>query len=212
MRADPYARYRDCLRGRPALLLGNGPSLNLVKFARVTAPIIGMNRSWKAYQARWHCLMYRDDHIEPIVKRHCRPDTVFSLMQPHQAHALRRRVPGLDVVRFPHLRDPCPLGTPAFTSLEKGTPCKNTGQFAIEVALWLGCDPIYLIGYDLGYDDGHFFDDVSPNHEWRDKQRELFRVFATHVARKFTGRRILNLNRESFVDAFEFADLEAVYA
>lgn len=204
--------YRNACDGMPALLLGNGPSLNHVDFDRVDVPVvIGMNRSWKAHQATYHCLMYREDHIAALTSGECRPRVLFSLMQPHQAAALRQRLPELHQVRFPQIRTKHPLGTMAFDGLEKGTPCRNTGQMAIEVALWLGCDPVYLIGYDLGYNDGHFFDDVSPNDDWRDRQRALFSLLAKNVSKKYPERSIINLNADSDIAAFQFSKLEAIY-
>ena len=205
--------YRNACPDVPALLLGNGPSLELIDFGRLAVPVvIGMNRSWKAYQAMYHCLMYREEHISALTSGQCGPRVLFTIMQPHQAMATRRVLPELHLVRFPQIRTNYPLGTMAFDGLEKGTPCRNTGQFAIEVALWLGCDPIYLIGYDLGYDDGHFFDDASPSGEWRDKQRALFRLLAQNIAKKFPDRSVFNLNPESSVDAFPFGELEMVQA
>lgn len=203
--------YRAVCAGMPALLLGNGPSLRDIDFERVSVPVVlGMNRSWKAYQATYHCLMYREDHISALTSGDCRPHVLFSLMQPHQAMALRQVVPELHHVRFPQIRTRHPLGTMAFDGLEKGTPCRNTGQLAIEVALWLGCQPIYLLGYDLGYGDGHFFDDVSPTVEWRDRQRALFHLLAKNIAMKFPGRSVFNLNPKSCIDAFPFKCLDEV--
>lgn len=207
-----YAAYSDSMPGVPALLLGNGPSLNAIDFEQVRTPVvIGMNKSWKAYQAMYHCVMYREDQLSALTDGQCLPRVLFSLAQPHQGAALRRLLPELHHLRFPQIRTKYPLGTMAFDGLQKGTPCRNTGQLAIEVALWLGCDPIYLIGYDLGYNDGHFFDEVSPTNEWRDKQRALFSLLAKNIAVKFPERTIVNLNPDSHIDAFVFGDVSVVH-
>lgn len=89
--------------------------------------------------------------------------------------------------------------------LNRGTYSNHCGGLALELAHWVGYDPIYLLGIDLGDHEGHFCDDEVPT---RPGTRKLQRTIFDSAARYLPEGRVVNLNPASSVQAFDFGDLE----
>ena len=47
-------RYHDLHRGETCVILGNGPSLDLVDLSRIDCPTIGLNASWMVHDSTYH--------------------------------------------------------------------------------------------------------------------------------------------------------------
>jgi hypothetical protein len=83
-----------------------------------------------------------------------------------------------------------------------------TGHFALEVALWMGFNPIYLLGYDLY--GGHFCDDFSPEAGWQDVQLEAFEITAKQLKEERPKVNIYNLSPDSLIEGFEKRGLDEI--
>jgi len=97
-------------------------------------------------------------------------------------------------------------------SLEDGIPPgNNSGYAAIQIAMVLGCDPIYLLGYDMNHDNG-----VSHYHGgYPIAQREItvvrFRHKFERVADRILARtHVYNLNPNSGLRCFPFKTIDEV--
>ena len=90
-------------------------------------------------------------------------------------------------------------------------PGNNSGYAAIQLAMCLGCDPIYLLGYDMSHDAG-----VSHYHGgYPIAQREITVVRFRHkfesVAQRILKRtNVYNLNPDSALRCFPFANIDDV--
>lgn len=131
--------------GQTAVLFGNGWSLALVRGWRVKQGVvaIGINRSWEIFETPYHA------HIDKIA-------------QPPKSYK---------GVRFGAQRpDADPELVGVFWSdywrehgqLVRGVNPPYSGLFAIEVAVYLGCKSIYLVGFDGNAragvrENGHFY-------------------------------------------------------
>jgi hypothetical protein len=81
-----------------------------------------------------------------------------------------------------------------------------TGMFALEIALWMRCDPIFLIGYDLY--GGHFANGWRPEDEWREIQIEMFDMTAEQIDLEAPWASIYNCNPESRISGFKKIEFE----
>lgn len=109
-----------------------------------------------------------------------------------------------------------------FTIDPKSNPTKNftqglfggnSGMAALNLALIMGCDPIYLLGYDLinDVDNIHFYSDEKYGRggysEKKCRNKALdFEKFIDH----FPNRKIINLNPDSNIKCFPFDDIKNV--
>lgn len=86
----------------------------------------------------------------------------------------------------------------------------NSGYGALNLALTLGANPIYLLGFDMAFDEkgnGHFHDGHPvPFKEAMMKSFPTnFNKFAAEMKAK--GRRVINCSRKSALKCFEFGDI-----
>lgn len=88
----------------------------------------------------------------------------------------------------------------------------SSGVAAIQLAMWMGCSPIYLLGHDLqvagGRTHGFGVRDVgekSRNYPQRDKMFAGYETIAYHAQK--TGTKIVNLSPCSSISFFEKSPL-----
>jgi hypothetical protein len=161
--------FRDAESG-PVALLGNGPSLaewNLEELAE-RMPLFGINRSWKLIGTRWRCFVDAEHHKE-----------FSSVAPPHEiAFHLSGNEPKIDGVTVhwrPRLVPGENLRFCGF-ELDVGTYGLFAGHFAVELAAWMGFNPIFLAGYD--FEGGHFDD---PDVERSPKEVALWRKMVSNA-------------------------------
>jgi hypothetical protein len=192
------------------LLLGNGPSLArlLERRPEFLVPTIGMNRST---DCDTYCFMWQGRYWRKLLEGEVTAERVFTLQRRahvvwmlEQNESLRRyqfhAVPKLPTDKYPD-GQLAPTG-----NLDDGTPCTMTGQFAIEVALHLGHRELYLVGYDLGYSEGHFDGDNDvADHALRDRQRRIMGRVAAQVAERYWDAVVWNIGEGASMGAFPIA-------
>ena len=86
----------------------------------------------------------------------------------------------------------------------------NSGFGALNLALTLGANPIYLLGFDMAFNkkgEGHFHDGHPV--PFKEAMMKSFPInFVKYAAQmKAHGRRVINCNRKSALKCFEFGDL-----
>lgn len=207
------ADLKGCRAGRPGLVLGNGPSAGLLDVVRCKVEIVGMHRTWRppcnVTAPRFHVILQQRAYWQEIRRHDWRPD-------PHTT-IVTKDVYGQDGIPFSDPAHPAriwprtcfvrvlPTDHHRFSlELNRGTYSNHAGSFALELAHWVGYDPIYLLGIDLGDRDGHFCDDERTNVNTRKLQRSIF----ASAARYLPEGRVVNLNPESTVRDFPFGELE----
>ena len=89
----------------------------------------------------------------------------------------------------------------------------NSGHVALQLAIVLGCSPIYLLGFDMGYSGDqvrHYPSSKCPSDEIYRDFIPPFNVLGQKL--KFIGQseRVLNLNPVSGLRCFPFADIDEV--
>jgi hypothetical protein len=215
-RADTYYNVHS---NYPAVVLGNGPSLELVRGYERNLNhdfiTIGMNRSWKVYpNPNYHAIMFHYEHLQDLQDGKWVPTsgcTVWAFK--HYCEMWLRDVDQGKVVYVPSVAEPdndmhqynlagmlsCDLAEASFADM--------TGHFGLEIALYLGCDPIYLVGYDLY--GGHFDDKLKPEDEWREVQVDLFEYSAKQIKDEFS-QRVYNLSPDSVIEGFEKREIKDV--
>ena len=235
------AALRGRHAGRRCFILGNGPSLAQVDLAALGADIsIGMNSIYRHPDvAAWSPTYY------------CRAEPGAAYDTPEKLQSIRTLTEGLDSdgYFFPmdarsaieqHNLLP-PARTYYFKSivdltewpveshpldLADGIPyVGNTAQFAILLAMYLGANPIILLGMDHDFlahrsINRHFYsahaEDAGGSDDLRiypykkmmaDCMREWERYEVIHAMARRHGATILNATRGSFLDVFPFAEL-----
>jgi hypothetical protein len=222
MQETPITTFTANHRNEPAILLGNGPSLELLKpykdhliEARIVQ--IGMNKSWKLWPTQYHCIMFHKEHLQDLVDKKWQTHGVLFAYKDH-CESFLNKVPTGNVVYVhdslfrqdsPNLHDSQMAGLIS-TYLDEGSSADMTGHFAIEVALWLKCNPIYLIGYDLY--GGHFCDENKPEDEWQETQVFLFEETAVQLKLEFPALKVFNLSPKSLIEGFDKLSLEEVFS
>lgn len=200
----------------PCLLIGNGPSLSKW-YARLydwhsKYLTIGMNLSWKPpietpqfeeFHSHYHCIINASQLRHTINydgakwtravvtgmsnKRHLK-DRQDGLLLPQVGHE--------DIWRF---------------DLHRGTDARFTGMMALQLAVYLGCNPIYMLGYDAHPTDAHHWGGPPPRRRSVGQRAREFHVQdMERAARRIAGLdvQVLNANAESAITAFPFGEPE----
>lgn len=103
------------------------------------------------------------------------------------------------------------------TSLEEGIYIgTNSGYSALSIALCLGANPIYLLGFDMKYERDAKGKPIGHYHKYPETQvekvvkdfRKGFEDLAPEL--KMRGRRVINLNPDSGLKCFDFMKPEEV--
>lgn len=205
-------QFRDFHKGDPVLVLGNGPSLDTVDFTRVKIHTIGIHRSWTKIVSPYHVILRQNRWWDEIERGEWIPNVVWARAEPRWFDGRRDsfvvRVKG----RTPVIHKAAAgFGRFSFDLYQDGTWQHNAGLLAIEVAAYMGFNPIYLVGFDI--EGGHFGggDDEAKDNV-KTLQVNLFRAGAVYIARERPNLRIANLNPASRIaDVFDLAGLGEVY-
>ncbi len=214
--------YRNIHAGEPICIIANGPSVLDMDWHRCPVATMGLNRAWQLKE-RTSCgdIYMRCDYyvmgdmgqfatfirergdlkrLDPLFTLAGGPDHAVRIPELHSKH--RRISFDLTVGVYPN---------------------NTVTAFGIQLALWMGCNPIYIAGLDCK--GAHFWggSDV-PDAAWAN-QREAMGYIAGFMdglseecdccaAGKYCQNvsRIINLNPDSACTAFEFGELPRDYS
>lgn len=212
--------YRNAHQGEPACLLGNGPSLLRSDLGelRQNHLLVGINKSWTHGLAPYHCAISWE-HIQDLCEGKYSPGVwtcgIFvpgvlfmrEAMFSQRAQGVLKGWGGTVV----SLKQPQRSADQVWFSADMSSGLHSAfgGMMAIEIALWFGCDPIYLLGYDAHNVEGHHWCPGDGNRSAnRRKQVEYLKPVAAYAAR--IGARVYNANPDSAIPHFEFRQPELV--
>jgi hypothetical protein len=200
--------------GQECFIIGSGPSLAGFNFDRLRGRfVITCNREfefvpWSEINVAMDIGFYHwihDDRI-PFYLRHgfaCYTGVKVWL-------ELVRGYPFRDGIHTVRALGEMGLSTSLNQGLFHG---RNTGYTALQLALVLGCSPIYLLGFDMGYGGDqvrHYASNKVP-------ADEIYRDFVPPfniVAEKLGGlgqfARVWNLSQQSALHCFPFASVDQI--
>lgn len=203
-------------KGKRCFIIGGGPSLRGFDFSRLQGELsIGVNRAFTGVDCTILFFMDRECYEWMIggdlggeVQRKFRAFKGFKVC--------------LYIALYDYPRDIRLLrntGSTAFTSsmrngIGSGT---NSGYAALNLAVCLGANPIYLLGFDMsGSSDGkwHWWHGAYPQRPMT-TEKKVYRKFMQdfeRVAPELKSRdvRVVNLNRQSALQCFEFGDFDDI--
>ena len=212
------ADYHNLHRGEPVALLGNGPSLLSHNLKELPMRAVGMHRSWRILPTEYHIILIHREYFDDISAGLWEPGIIFvqnhysdyNPKAPHWKspsrawHPLRHHE---NTVLVPNNRVGKMSGRISFDLAKDGSKVIHCGLFTLEVLMWMGFNPIYLIGVDLKHDEGHFYSEKEgyscPVPDKRDKQVWLWTEGARHIAAARPDLKIYNANPRSALTCFE---------
>jgi hypothetical protein len=225
-------RFRNIHRDQPAWIIGNGPSLTMLDLSLLKNQItFGVNGIWLLFdQLGWMPTYYvvedsyvAEDNAEAIGGIHgpvkIFPSDLHCFLKPdgntYYINLQRGEYP-----RFPRFSKDCDKivywgGTVTYTNLQ--------------LANYMGCNPIYLIGMDLDYkipdykegitivsreaDVNHFHPDYfGPGKRWHDPRVDRMKMCLEHAGQHLAakGVYVINATRGGKLEAFPRAKYENV--
>jgi len=215
MREDYAVNYFNIHKNKPAIILGNGPSLNNIRgheeYIKSNFITIGMNTSWQLMQTQYHIIMFHYEHLEDLKRGKWVPKNCILWAFKDYCEMVLRDINEGTVIYVPSVADPknemhqYNYAGMISTDISDCSYADMTGHFALEVAVWMRCNPIYLIGFDLY--GGHFNDKLKPEDEWRGIQVDLMDMAAAQLKQELPQIKIYNLNPESAIEGFEKKEL-----
>ena len=137
-------RFHNLHKGERCIILGNGPSLDMVDLERIDCPTIGLNASWLVHDSTYHCAT---------------DEWQFELYAKHR-HI--NGWPNLFTADVDYGEAPTPKSCVRLNVLDhEGEAqwsddltegvyiCTTITWYALQLARWMGFDEIGLIGFDL---------------------------------------------------------------
>ena len=214
--------YFRAHKDEPACLLGNGPSLLRWELDELRRRhlLIGVNKSWTQGQAPYHCAISWE-HVQHLCDGKYSPGRwvgggfdpgVLFMRENMFSERAQRAMQGWEGTVVP-LKQPQRNGDQVWFSADMSLGLHSSfgGQMAIELALWFGCAPIYLLGYDAHNVEGHHWCPQDGNSSAnRRKQVEYMKPVAAYAER--VGVKVYNSNEESAIPYFEFREPDGVAA
>lgn len=164
--------FRSLHQGEPAWLLGNGPSLLEWRKEDFASGItIGINKSWKGREANehgpahpgikgtdYHCFVSGSNVDELMAGLVLVERCVFLPMDLRFAMYRKENRYRGHWCALPRRGSATPSG-PFRTDIERGFDANFAGYMACQIAAYMGCNPILLVGYDCKDREGHHWDE-----------------------------------------------------
>ena len=219
---DGKVRYlKDSLpsgswEGKRCFIIGGGPSLRGFDFSCLWGEkIIAVNKAF--VDVPFAEIQYSADYqfqewINDPAKGGEKMAKAIKAWPLFQGHKVCLKLPGYVYpkdIEFVEISE----GEGISESLEEGIyNSSNTGYGAINLAIALGANPIYLLGYDMKHDGKitHFHEGY-PKPQYESQLKIFAKKFPKLAeAAKEKNIRIINLNKDSTLDCFEFGSIDDV--
>lgn len=147
---------KDRYKGNRIFIIGNGPSLNRTPLRYLENEYtFAFNRAYLLYdRIKWRPTFYTalDWRVVPDVAREINGLTGSTFFFEERFRGILRE--GEDVFHYTHGMPPGTTGNERIFSTDISTGLRGAGSVVgagIQLAFYMGFDPIYLIGCDLGY-------------------------------------------------------------
>ena len=198
--------YNNKHQGKRGFLIGGGTSIVLLQqkgfdFSCLqNEVIVGVNKAYKlvlpTYLVFGDLVFWKEFYkeIQPLPCVKLAPEDIVKY---HSDPGL------LPLRRSNNYREVLPLGLDAAVSF-----INNSGVAALRILYCLGCNPIYLVGIDLGANangDTHFHNDYTSLK--RDTSKERYRCFLTEFVRTIAALKTKDI---SLFSCSEISPLNAI--
>jgi hypothetical protein len=241
------AQFRNMYAGRRCFVIGNGPSLNQQDLTRLGDEItITMNKFYlhpilEKWQPTFHCFsesLISEDSPEKLnellgfankIVSNIDPQAFFfSVFAKNILEQNKIAIPEKSYY-FKSTLAPSIFKVEKHLELTRSLPVGVTSYLAIIIALYLGCSPIYLLGYDHDWLTqrsivSHFYENKKQNLSYADdsskfKYKKLMQSYlglwelyeALENAAKIRGITIYNTTPGSFLDVFPSANFDSLF-
>jgi hypothetical protein len=189
---------------QPAFILGGGPSLKGFNFDSLRGQnTIGTNRTYETYDP---CINVSLDvqFVNMVMRGEYGVEAKEKYLNTRCLKVLGGNKPSIDC-DYKEAYHVLAIGKPQVGNFEVGIAHHgNSGAFGLNLALVLGADPIYLLGFDMSpgwYHSGHL-KETGPNAY----KRYMERISKAEV--EYSSKRIINLNPKSALTTFPFGSYE----
>ena len=202
-------------KGETALVLGNGPSMERVDFDRLSSTVVvmGMHRSWRQHNPPFHIILRQAMYWDEIEEGAWTPRGIVVTKTDQKLENWDLGSTRVAKIKSVSKRHP---GRPGFMMpMHEGSGAIFCGQFALEVAAYMGFKRICLIGYDMQPGSGHAFPVEDEHISWdstRKVQRDTMAATMERMKEVYPDTRVFNLAPDSALQCFPFADLEELYS
>jgi len=200
---DRIKDYKDIHTG-PCVILGNGPSILNHDLSKLIYPHIGVNRSWRLIRSRYHAvadIIHLVEYFGDIWDA----DYVFTWRMPNSK---------FEDLRVKEKDDKCiwikqdPPDWPVKPE-GRGPWSGYSGICAIELGMYMGYDPVYLLGFDLHDNEKKFYKCEHGDRSGRANNNQRIKVDKMAAVIP-DDRHVYNCNKESALTCFEYRDVEEV--
>ena len=199
-------------KGSRCFIIGGGPSLKDFDFSRLRGELtIGINRAYERFDCT---ILFSMDaqYLRWILtdKINAQAKTKFGDFKGYRVWTFTEK---WDYPQGVYLINTLG-GYQISYSMEMGLGTgANSGFSALNLAICLGANPIYLLGFDMKGENGKqaWWHDGYPNKQ-PEKVYERFRADFGKIAPELEMKkiRVVNLNRQSAMKCFEFGDFEDI--
>jgi hypothetical protein len=190
--------FKDIHRGEPVAILGNGPSLlDLLPRLPKGMKTIGMNASWNHWPSEYWVGLDLSTMFQARRDEY-KPDFVF--------------VPDMDGYEYEHAE--CIPVKCNFMKRwywadrldQEAAPCRSTMWFALQLASYMGFDPIFVLGFDLAgpRPAGHVHAGEPMEQKSTEHQLQLMGFLRCLMNRGDVKARIYNCSTESLCTSLPY--------
>ena len=206
-------------KGQRCFIIGGGESIKDFDFNRLKGEhVIGINRSFEIFDSELLYLMDIKFHDEVTKGK-------MDEFSKNKIHEKWNNFKGIKVMLCPVT--PYPLDSNVHMirriekkqyislSIEEGIYAGNNSGFgALMLAIAMGANPIYLLGYDLRVEKQTHWHSGYPKQTYFDQREKVIRFreifMETSLAIQGLGFKVVNLFRDSGINCFEFADVDDI--
>jgi len=198
---------KNKLKGKRIFLIGNGSSLKDFDFSILdNDETMVMNFGAEFYPKAKHLLFLDLNFVKKGLK-------IINKFQGNIFAAYRSEAHIRTKKKKTYFFTIDPKSNPT-NSFSQGLFGGNSGMAALNLALIMGCDPIYLLGYDLinEVDNIHFYSDEKYGRGgYSTKKCNSKAVDFEKFVDYFPNVKIINLNEKSNIKCFPFDSIENVF-
>ena len=203
-----------CWSGRRCFIIGGGPSLRDFDFSSLQDDItIGINAAYTEIDPTIMFSMDKRFFEWASTGKYGKTenDKSGNLLKYNESNSIKMHlnVEPLEIKGVYNIRNAgdCGLSKSLSAGLYNG---ENSGYAALNLAYILGCNPIYLLGFDLNTNERYHWHDGHPGQNGTGEMSTFLKAFVENAPAILSKTKVINLNRKSMLKCFEFGDMPKI--